>query len=221
MGRPWRALAAALLAAPALLAAQPPTPRGFGIDKLALEAVGLGVGGLSFARVRGAPVIEARASLGLLAPRVELQGALGFWSSRFREPETTRLSQRIQLLCLRQQPPERCPALNLGTVRLSDLSLALEARYRVAQVAGGHAYAGAGVALHFFNGQGDVIDDTFVEDFLDGVAPGLTLLAGTAADIVKPLRLFGELRAVLVPDVPHVAGLVGVLWRLPTPLVPP
>lgn len=220
MGYRWSCLGAIVLALPAALSAQSPAPRGYSLNNLALEAIGIGVGAVSFARVRTAPMTELRASLGLLGPRVELQGALGFWSSRLREPETTRLSHQLQALCLRQQPPDRCPALDLGTVRLSDLAITLEGRYLLAATSGVSAYAGVGAGLHFFNGQGDAIDDTFVEDFLDGVAPGLTALAGTSATLAPGVRVFGELRAALVPDVPHVQGAIGVLWRLPTPVAP-
>jgi hypothetical protein len=153
------------------------------------------------------------ADMGFVGPNVRILPAIRFWSSTLREAQLQRLSEQIVQLCEKQATD--CPALNLGEVQRSDLELSTEAHY-VFTPAPVALYAGGGLSLHLLNGRGELIDDTFVEDLLDTVAPGFSLLVGSFVPLGK-VRLVGEARAVVTSDVQYGNLAVGIIWSLPSP----
>ena len=154
------------------------------------------------------------ADLGFVGPNVRILPALRFWSSTIRQAQLERVSEQIVQLCEKQAT--ECPALNLGEVQRSDLEVSTEAHYVFGPRRPAAFYAGGGLSLHLLNGRGELIDDTFVEDLLDSVAPGFSLLVGSYVPIGK-IRLFGEARAVLTSDIQYANLAVGAIWSLPSP----
>ncbi|MGH7457939.1 MAG: hypothetical protein ACREKN_02505 [Longimicrobiaceae bacterium] len=190
-------------------------------ENLELRGFGLEVGSIWLARIE--PTLEAavRADLGFLGPRIRIVPRLSFWSSFVERSEVERLSDQFRELCERQHPADECPRIDFGEVRRSDLILALDAHY-VREVGGipFTPYAGAGLGLHFLNGRGEAIDDTFVEDLLSSVSPGLNLLVGVELGLWESLRFLAEGRLTATTDVRYAGMTFGGVWFFPTPVSP-
>jgi opacity protein-like surface antigen len=110
--------------------------------------------------------------------------------------------------------------VELGEVQLSDLSLDLDARYTGRGPGGLEPYVGAGLGLHLVNGGGDFIDNTFVEDILDAITPGINVMAGIQLPLGRGLRLHGELRGVIAGGANWIGAGAGGSITLPTRRAP-
>jgi hypothetical protein len=224
--RRWTLLLAALLAAAPALRAQGDTltataPSGaYGVDSLAFRGLAADVGRIWPLRIDATTLVELRADLGPVSPRVRLVPTLSFWASRFHTGEVHRLEEQIQKVCAAQHGTT-CPALDLGEVRVSDLALGLDAEVSLRPHGGLYPYFSVGGAMHLLNGQGDAIDGTFVEGLLDAIAPGLQTAGGIEVPLGRALRVYGEGRAVLSSDTRYVGLIVGGSWRLPVAPPPP
>lgn len=213
-----RWLALLLLALPLLarpLGAQ--TWEDYDYENLEFRGIGLDFGGVWPARVERSYAVGIRADLGLVGPRVRIMPAIRFWASEVQPRQLQELSEQIVRIC-EKQGSGSCPAsLDLGEVKMSDLELAAEAHYLFGTPARAAPYLGGGVGLHLFNGRGEFINDTFVEDLLDTVSPALNVLAGVNVPIGASLQLYSEARYVLLSDVRHAWLGAGVSWALPSP----
>lgn len=162
-------------------------------ENLAFQGIGVEVGQIWPVGIRGTYTLGVRGDLGLLGPKLRIVPGLVYWSSSLDQDEL----------------PE------LGDIDVSDLALNLDGQY-FWDLGGVSPYAGAGVALHLLNGEGEQIDGTFVEGLLDAISPGVNLLAGTDVRLAGPLRIFGEVRAVLLPSPVRSIGVVfGAAWTFP------
>lgn len=204
-------LAAALLAVPALASAQ--SLEDYDYENLAFRGIGAEVGRVWPRRAEGALALGLRADLGFLGPNVRIVPGITFWSSSLRPGVVEELRKNILALC--RDPAGNC-VREFGEIRLSDLELGVDAQYTFTGVPGVVPYAGAGAGLHLLNGQGDVIEGTFVEDVLDAIAPGVDLVAGAEVPLGR-LRLFAEARGALASEVQFVGLHVGGAWTFPVP----
>jgi hypothetical protein len=224
----WTTLLAALLAAAPVSAwgqqtdtiAGERTPRTFGVDSLAFRGVSADVGRIWPLRIQSTTIVNLRADLGPVAPRVRLVPVVSFWASRFHSGQVHRLARQIEKVCA-EQHGTACPPLDLGVVRVSDLSLGIDAQVSLGERGALRPYFSLGGAMHLLNGQGTAIDGTFVEGLLDAIAPGLEAAGGVELPVSRALRLFGEGRAVLGSDTRYVGITVGGSWRLPVAPPPP
>jgi hypothetical protein len=196
------------------------TRRSFGVDSLAFRGLAADAGRIWPLRIEPTTIVELRADLGPVSPNVRLVPTLSFWASRFHPAEVRRLARQIEKVCAAQHGTD-CPALDLGEVNVSDLSLGLDAQVTLRQRGRLIPYFSLGGAMHLLNGQGDAIDGTFVEGLLDAIAPGIQAAGGVEVPLGSALRLYGEGRAVLGSDVRYVGLMVGGSWRLPVAPPPP
>jgi opacity protein-like surface antigen len=113
-----------------------------------------------------------------------------------------------------------CAGVELGEVQLSDLSLDLDARYIARRWGPLEPYAGAGAGLHLVNGGGGFIDNTFVEDILDAITPGINAMTGVQLPLGRGLRLHGELRGVVAGGANWIGAGLGGSITLPTRRAP-
>jgi hypothetical protein len=162
------------------------------------------------ARSEAAPALHLRADLGRVAPRVRLAPSLTFWATRLRPAEVRRLRERV---CEEEGTP--CAEREEGEVRLSDLSLDVDARYLLRPDARLRPYVGAGAGMHLVNGGGGIIDNTFVEGILDAITPGANALAGVELHLGRGLRLHGEARAVLAGGANWIGAGLGASVTFP------
>jgi opacity protein-like surface antigen len=156
-----------------------------GVDRLRLSTVGGSVGLVWPRRVEVARMYAVHADYGEIARGIHVVFQTSYWSSRYTDTAVRGLAQAIGD-ALGTTPPA------LGRIRTSDLALATDVRWmpgerRAARrgAAGDPAalrpFLGAGFALHFLDVEGVPINDTFVEQALDGV--GIGLAASTGLDV--------------------------------------
>ena len=209
-------LALCWLVTPARAAAQ--TLADYDYENLQFRGLGPQVGWVIPGEMESTVSYGIHADMGFVGPNVRILPAIRFWSSTLRQAQLDRLSEQIVQLCEKQATD--CTPLNLGEVQRSDLELSTEAHFIFAPWTPVSLYAGGGLSLHLLNGRGELIDDTFVEDLLDTVAPGFNLLVGSFVPIGK-IRLVGEVRAVVTSDVQYGNFALGAIWSLPSPPRPP
>ena len=216
------------LLAAALLAALPATGRAqdmadYDYENLVLSGIGVHLSEIFPARTDPTLGLNVRVDLGLLGPNVRISPGISFWSSQLREGEVERMESRIEDACDRGGVP--CPGIELGEVEVSDLSFDVDAHYLWTTDYFVEPYAGAGVSLHLLNGRGEFVDDTFVEELLDAIAPGLNLVGGLEFPVAGNLRILGETRAVLTGNTRFISVGIGGAWRFPPelqrPVIPP
>ncbi|HEX2208119.1 MAG TPA: hypothetical protein VHG93_10590 [Longimicrobium sp.] len=214
-------LLAAVLLAPCTARAQDMAD--YDYENLVFSGVGAHLMGVFPARTDPALGLNVRVDLGLLGPNVRISPGLTYWSSQLRASEVERMESRIEDACDRGGVP--CPGIELGGVEVSDFSLNVDAHYLWTTDYFVEPYAGVGVSLHLLNGSGEFVDDTFIEELLDAIAPGLDLVGGLEFPVAGNLRVLGETRAVLTGNTRYVSVSVGGAWRLPAeyqrPVVPP
>lgn len=208
------AIAALLLALPAAARAQDMAD--YDYENLVLSGVGVHVSEIFPSRSEPALALNVRVDLGLLGPNVRITPGLTFWSTKLRDSEVARMEDRIEASC--ENSGVSCPGVELGEVEISDFSLDVDAHFLWATEYAVEPYAGAGVSLHLLNGRGDFIDDTFVEELLDAIAPGFNLVGGLEFPITESLRVLGEARGVLTGNIRYVSVGVGGAWRFPPQL---
>lgn len=200
----------AALCAPALAGAQ--SLEDYDYENLAFRGLGLDFGAVWPARVQRTWAIGVRADLGYLGPNVRIVPGITYWSSALREGQVTELRQNILRLC--REPESDC-VQDFGEIRVSDLVLDVDGHYTFPAASGLLPYVGGGVGIHLLNGQGDLIDDTFIESLLDAIAPGVNLIAGLEVPLGS-LSLFTEARGVLASDVQYAGIRVGGTWAFPS-----
>lgn len=205
------ALIAALLLAPTMLQAQDMAD--YDYENLVFSGVGAHLMEVFPARTDPALGLNLRVDLGLLGPNVRITPGITYWSSKLRASEVQRMESRIEDACDRGGVP--CPGIELGDVDVSDLSVQVDAHYLWTTDYFVEPYAGLGVSLHLLNGSGEFVDDTFIEELLDAVAPGLDLVGGLEFPVAGNLRVLGETRAVLTGNTRYISLSLGGAWRLP------
>jgi hypothetical protein len=188
-------------------------------ENLVLSGVGVHLSEIFPSRADPTLGLNVRVDLGLLGPNVRISPGLTFWSTQLRDGEVERMEQRIEAACENGGVP--CPGVELGDVEISDLSIDVDGHFLWATDYIVEPYAGAGVSLHLLNGRGDFIDDTFVEELLDAIAPGFNLVGGLELPISDNLRVLGEVRGVLTGNIRYVSVGVGGAWRFPPQLQRP
>jgi hypothetical protein len=204
-------LAGAILLLPAAAAAQDLAD--YDYENLSFSGMGVMVTQLFPSRMESTPALSIRADLGLLGPNVRIVPGLTYWASRMRRSEVRRMEERIEALCNRAGSP--CPGIELGEIRVSDVALEVDAHYLWTTDFNVEPYAGIGASMHLMNGRGDFIEDTFIEDLLDAIAPGLNLVGGVEFPLTPNLRLMAEARGVLTGNVRYLGLGIGGTVLLP------
>lgn len=173
----------------------------FDYENLSFRGIGV-IGSFIFpSSVESTEAFGVRVDMGYLGPGVRIVPTLGYWSSRLEGEEVRALEESVERLVDRESPPGT-PAANvdLGTIDRSDLVLGLDAQVVWRVRYGFLTYMGTGAAVHFLNGGGEAIDDTFVEDLLDSVTAGFNLHAGIEYPLGRRVRALGEGRVEVLGD---------------------
>lgn len=176
---------------------------------LGFRGAGLTYGVIWPAKVQSTPTYGIRLDLGYLGPGVRIAPSITYWSSSFRESELTRLADRLNRLPTLEQQGVRVTADDLRPMKWSDLALELDAHYVWTTPVGLLTYLGAGVAVHALNGEGQAIQDTFIEDLLDSFSAGLSAIGGVEYPVTDRFRLYGELRLAGLSDVQYAGLRIG------------
>ena len=190
-------LAAALVLGAAPAAGQ--TLADYDYEHLTFRGVGLAGGYLWSDRVEDTEQYSLRIDLGYLGPGIRIVPSIGYWSSRIEQAEIDSLAARLGI-----------PASGLGPIEWSDLSLAVDAHLVWSAPLGLLPFVGVGAELHALNGQGQAVDDTFVEDLLDDITVGVNGIVGVELEPVDRLRVFVEGRYTVMSSLRYGGVRAGV-----------
>ncbi|HET7321371.1 MAG TPA: hypothetical protein VFI96_02675 [Longimicrobiaceae bacterium] len=212
-----RCLCALLLLLLLPLAARAQTLADYDYENLQFRGIGVEFGGIWPNDMQSTASFGVRADMGFVGPHIRIEPAIRYWSTTMDQSEVDRLGEQIVKICERQVAASCPTALDLGEVRRSDLELSADAHYLFGSPATVTPYAGAGLSLHLLNGRGELINDTFVQDLLDTLAPGVNLLGGVNVPVFRRVQLMAEARMALTTDVQSATLLIGGTWTFPSP----
>jgi hypothetical protein len=164
-----------------------------GVDRLRLSAVGASAGMTWPRRAVPARLYAVHADYGEIASGVRVLFGLTYWSSRYSDGAVRGLERAVA-------EATGADTVRLGRIRTSDLTLGTELRWwpreRRALRRGGRGdaaavrpFVGGGLAVHLLDIEGVPINDTFVEQTLDGVALGVAAGAGADATLFPNVTL--------------------------------
>lgn len=181
-------------------------------EDLSFRGASVDFGRIFPTKVEPAAVYTIRVDLGYLGPYVRLSPSFAYWSSTLRKSELERLADRLNEL------GADVDADALGPIDWSSFSLNFDAQVvgEVTRVL--LPYAGLGFGVHVLNGDGPAIEDTFVEDSLDGVAAAASVHGGIQLVVTDWFRLHAEARYTVMSDVRYGSLHVGGGFELPSPI---
>ncbi len=179
-------------------------------EYLSFRGVALEFGYLWPDRVQETQSYGLRFDMGYAGTGLRVVPSLMYWTSPMIESEIVEFEGRVQDLVAQQNGGVR-PELDLGTIEYSDIALGLDVQVVWELPLDVLTFGGVGAAAHVMNGDGDVINGTFVEDLLDSVEPGFNLHAGTEYPITETMRLYASGRYEVMPDLRYLQVRAG--WQ--------
>lgn len=199
-----------LLVAPGPLAAQGFLDE-FSYEGLRFSGVGVSLGGVVSNRLESAVTGALRVDYGMISPRMRVLLGLSYYKADFKASEITEFEENLRDLVV---DPTGDFEIDIGTVSWSDIEAALDLQYVAPLAEGVTGFAGAGLGIHLRNGSGTAIEETFVEDALDGVDASLDVSLGMQIRLIENLHATIDLRGVSSTDLLSAAALVGVMYRV-------
>lgn len=172
-------------------------------ENLAFRGVGVEWGHIWPDRVDATAAYALRIDLGFLGPAVRVAPAVLFWSSELKRSEIARLARQLQEL------GAAVTADDLGPIEWSDLALVVDLQSVWFAPLGIQTFLGLGLGAHALNGQGQAIQDTFVEDLLDSITASAEVVAGLEVEPVQRFRLYAEARYTVMSDLQYPGLRVG------------
>lgn len=170
-------------------------------ENLSFRGISLEGGYIWPTRAEPAYTLGTRIDLGYLGPGLRLVPGVAYWSSTMKDSEVRKLERNVDGLVEGQfDPGASYTGVNLGAIDWSDFILSMDGHFVWAIPMNLLSYAGAGLSLHFMNGDGEAISGTFVEDLLDSVMPGFNVHGGLELPLSDQFRLYGLARYELMED---------------------
>jgi hypothetical protein len=192
------------------LSAQQPLDQ-FSYDNLGFRAVWAEAGILTSNRLDGTSSYGLRFDVGQFAPRLRVLLGLSYFKSEFKPSEITEFETALRDVVT---DPTQDFSIDLGEVSWSDIALELDFQYMLTRAESKYQpYLGAGAGMHFRNGWGDAINDTFVEDALDMLGAGISATAGMDVKLGRNFVLNLAGRAVFGSDLQTVGLTAGLGYR--------
>lgn len=172
-------------------------------EHLSFRGIALELGYLWPDRVDETATYGLRFDLGYAGPGLRVVPSLMYWSSPLNGEEIVEFQDRVQDLVAEQNGGVR-PDLDLGRIDYTDIALGLDAQVVWSLPFDVLTFGGLGVTAHIMDGDGAVINGTFVEDLLDSVEPGFNLHVGTEYPIRENMRLYVSGRYEVMPDLQYL-----------------
>lgn len=206
--RPLHLSLVPLIAALGALAAAPAasqTLADYDYENLGFRGLGGDVGYMWSDKVTDTQLYSLRLDLGYLGPGVRIIPSISYWRSEFTDSELDDLATRLN-----EVAGSFVSGDELGPIRWSDLSLSVDGQFVWNTPLNVLTFVGAGGSLHALNGQGEAIDDTFVEDLLDNITAGVAGLAGAEYQPIDRVRVYGEGRYTIMNSIQYLSARVGL-----------
>lgn len=182
-------------------------------EHLAFRGVGVDVGYIWPNNVENTVQYGLRVDLGYLGPGVRIIPSIAYWRSEFKQSELDVLAARLS-----SQTGRVISGEDLGPIEWSDLSLSVDGHFVWNTPIQVLTFAGGGVGLHALNGQGDAIDDTLVEDLLDAITAGISVLGGFEFSPIERFRVYGEGRYTILNSIQYLSAKGGVQFMFGGPI---
>ena len=183
----------------------------FDYEHLSLRGIGFEAGylpGYGIHGVRGETRSwGARLDLGYLGPGLRISPSVTYWSSELETGEVSRLETRLEQLIAREVGGAGSgggPEIDLGTITWTDLVVGVDSHIVWNVPFGWLGFLGLGASVHVLDGQGEAIDDTFVEDLLDTVRPGMNVHLGLEYPLWTWSRLYWHGRYEVTDDLRYL-----------------
>ncbi len=179
----------------------------FDYEHLSFRGVGFEAGYIPMHQIHGVrgetPSWGARLDLGYLGPGLRVSPSLTYWSSELEAEEVSRLERRIEQLIARELDgggPEGGPGVDLGRITWTDVVVGVDTHIVWNIPFGWLSFLGLGASVHVLDGRGEAIEDTFIEDLLDTVRPGVNVHAGLEYPLWRWSRLYWHGRYEVTDD---------------------
>ncbi|MFL5580113.1 MAG: outer membrane protein [Gemmatimonadaceae bacterium] len=183
-----------------------------GLDRLSLAAIGVSFGGVTPAQVEATRLYALHADYGALAERWRVTFVASYWGSRYTDETTQRFADSLRAQIV---DPSGDDTLDVGTIRVSDITLGADLRWF--PLAGRNTflrpYAGGGLAAHVINAEGRFIAGTLMERALDDIATGTVAVVGVDAVLARRLSAGAQLRYDLVSGTRFASLRVGATYH--------
>ena len=179
-------------------------------ENLSFRGFSLETGYIWPTTVESTYTIGTRIDLGYLGPGLRLVPGVSYWSSTMSDSEVRRFERNLNDLIEGEVGPgSEFDGVNLGTIDQSDFIVSMDGHFVWSIPMNLLSYAGAGLSLHFMNGEGEAITGTFVEDLLDSVKPGFNVHGGLEYPVGDGFRLYGLARYEIMENLRYLELRLG------------
>jgi hypothetical protein len=162
-------------------------------------------------RVEPTQTYGLRVDMGYAGPGLRVTPSVTYWKSRLQQAEVDDFAGQVAQL-VADRTGGAPPSLDLGTIDYQDIALGLDAHVVWEVPLDLLTFGGLGVTAHIIDGDGAVIQGTFVEDLLDSVEPGFNLHLGAEYPITNGMRLYAVGRYEVMPDLQYLQLRAGWQW---------
>ena len=167
-------------------------------DNLSFRGFGFDWGYMYPDRVEPTQTYAVRFDLGYAGPGLRIVPSITYWQSPMEGSELVEFTDRIEALVEAQTG--RSTTLDLGTIEYTDVAIGLDGHVVWELPLDLLTFGGLGVTAHVLNGDGAVINGTFIEDLLDSVTAGFNLHLGAEYPVTDRFRLYSVGRYEVLPD---------------------
>jgi hypothetical protein len=183
----------------------------FSYDGLRFAGIGAEFGGVLSNSITSEPIGGLRVDFGAIAPKVRVVAGGSYFRGSFKPERIADFEQRLEDVLVGCG----CDSIVVGPITQSNVEVFLSLQYLIPSIGRVQPYGGLGFSAHIRDGDGAVIDDTFVEDALDTVAAGVDASAGVDVAILRQLTLLVEARGVLTSEIRSFSVRGGLMLRFP------
>jgi hypothetical protein len=184
-------------------------------ENLSFRGIGVDWGYIWPNKADATSMYSLRVDLGFLGPAIRIVPGVHYWSSSMKRSEVDRVAERLSNLPALQASGVIIDGDDLGNIEWKAVSMTVDAQavwtapFRI------FTFIGLGAGLHAMNGSGSSIEDTFIEDLLDTITPGVAVMAGLEYEPTPALRLYTEGRYTVQSEVSYPGIRVGAALMIP------
>jgi len=154
---------------------------------------------------------SVRLDFGMFSPNVRVVFGLSGFRAQLNADEINQFEERLRILV------PGAVTVNVGTIDWTDIELFADLQYMISMSRDFNFYVGFGVGVHYQDGDGAAINDTFVEDALDTILAGINSSVGFEVRAIGPLYWTAEVRGGLTSELSFSSARTGLLYRFYTP----
>jgi hypothetical protein len=210
-GRFWIAVwTCAVLTVPSALVGQDIADIDY--EHLSFRGFGFDWGYMYPDRVEPTPTYAFRFDLGYAGPGLRIVPSISYWKSQFEAAEIAEFTNRIETLV--EDQTGQATTLDLGIIEYSDIAIGIDGHVVWELPLDLLTFGGLGATAHILNGDGAVINGTFIEDSLDSITAGFNLHMGAEYPVSNSFRLYTVGRYEVMPDLRYFRVQVG--WQIMT-----